>query len=93
MSTICQANLTKAQDIGYNWQNCRSYSFVLSELMGGRNEQSPLVHCAFSAANVNVEYRHELMLLATEQHYSLFPFGQGKLPTSLRETNKTRLII
>lgn len=40
-SCMYQANLTEAEDIGCNCQNCRSYSFVLSELMGGTNAQNP----------------------------------------------------
>lgn len=69
MSAICQANLTEAQDIGYN---CKTSGLIEFCSENSWMRQMSEVHCAFSAANVNMairEYRHELMLLATEQHY------------------------
>lgn len=73
-------------------QPCRSYRVLF--WVDSWVRQMSEVHCTFSAANVAVrESRHELMLLATEHRYWLLPSGHRKLPTPLRETNKTSLII
>lgn len=79
-SAACQANLTEAQDTGYNFPNCKAFRILFWVNLWAR--QMGEVHRAFLVINVSVavtDYRHELMTLATKQQYWLcFPLDKGR---------------